>query len=134
VRILPFELRRCDEKDYAAPPDLSAGMVGAFVSGSWDKTLRLWDAKSRRPIGEPLRGREREVRSAAFSADGTRIVSGSADNTPPLCDAKLLEDGEELGGVLCQTAHRNLSGDEWKQYVPEGGEYRAVCDHLPLDH
>ena len=29
-----------------------------IVSGSRDKTLRLWDAKSGQPIGEPLRGHE----------------------------------------------------------------------------
>src|SRR5919106_963057 len=52
-----------------------------IVSGSYVKTLRLWDAKSGQPIGEPLRGREGTVLSVAFSADGTRLVSGSYDKT-----------------------------------------------------
>ena len=32
-------------------------------------------------VGEPLRGHEQEVNSVAFSSDGTRIASGSDDNT-----------------------------------------------------
>ena len=32
-----------------------------IVSGSGDKTLRLWDAKSGEPIGAPLQGHESSV-------------------------------------------------------------------------
>ncbi|KAG1801089.1 uncharacterized protein BJ212DRAFT_1439494 [Suillus subaureus] len=40
-----------------------------------------------RPFGEPLEGHTREVWSVSFSPDGTRITSGSADNTVQLWDA-----------------------------------------------
>ena len=46
-----------------------------------DKTLRLWNARTGRIIGEPLRGHENTVSSVAFSPDGALIVSGSADKT-----------------------------------------------------
>jgi hypothetical protein len=104
-----------------------------IVSGSGDTTLRFWDTKSGQPIGEPLRGHEYEVSSVASSADGTRIVSGSEDNTLRLWDAKLLESSDGLRSILCQTSHRNLTKAEWKQYVPEGEDYRAVCRDLPVD-
>ena len=104
-----------------------------IVSGSDDKTLRLWDAKSGQPIGEPLRGHEDWVSSVAFSIDGTRIVSGSDDETLRRWDAKLLESSDGLRSILCQTSHRNLTKAEWKQYVPEGEDYRAVCRDLPVD-
>jgi len=68
-----------------------------IVSGSLDKTLRLWDAKSGQPIGTPLQGHESSVRSVALSADGTRIVSGSDDNTLRLWDAK---SGQPIGAPL----------------------------------
>ena len=58
-----------------------------IVSGSRDKTLRLWDATSGAPIGAPLRGHDERVSSVAFSPDGQRIVSGSADKTLRLWDA-----------------------------------------------
>ena len=45
----------------------------------------------------PLRGHEDRVYSVAFSADGTRIVSGSHDNTLRLWDAKT---GQPIGEPL----------------------------------
>jgi WD40 repeat protein len=57
-----------------------------IVSGSDDKTLRLWDATTGQPIGPPLQGHTESVTSVAFSPDGRRIVSGSDDNTLRLWD------------------------------------------------
>ncbi|HID68657.1 MAG TPA: WD40 repeat domain-containing protein [Roseibacterium sp.] len=59
-----------------------------IVSGSEDGTLRLWDAQTGAPIGEPLRGHESFVASVAISPDGQRVVSGSWDNTLRLWDAQ----------------------------------------------
>ncbi|MCP5117114.1 MAG: hypothetical protein GY953_40330, partial [bacterium] len=62
------------------------------LSGSTDKTLRLWGLES----GAELRcfeGRESEVRAVALSADGRRALSGSQDKTLRLWD---LESGAEL--------------------------------------
>ena len=83
--------------------------------------------------GRPLRGHAGGVLSVAFSADGTRILSGGWDNTLRLWDAKLLKSSDGLRSILCQTSHRNLTKAEWKQYVPEGEDYRAVCRDLPVD-
>ena len=40
----------------------------------------MWDVKGRRLIGAPL-GHEDAVTAVAFTPDGTRLVSGSEDNT-----------------------------------------------------
>ncbi|KIK55414.1 hypothetical protein GYMLUDRAFT_839919, partial [Collybiopsis luxurians FD-317 M1] len=48
-----------------------------IVSGGEDTTARIWNARSRTPIGEPLQGHTDWVGSVAFSPDGKRIVSGS---------------------------------------------------------
>jgi WD40 repeat protein len=58
-----------------------------IVSGSADKTLRLWDAATGTPIGQPLRGHTDTVNTVAFSSNGTRIVSASDDKTLRLWDA-----------------------------------------------
>ena len=68
-----------------------------IVSGSLDNTLRLWDAQTGAPIGEPLAGHEEAVLSVAFSPDSQRIVSGSRDNTLRLWDA---QTGAPIGEPL----------------------------------
>ncbi|KAF7968264.1 hypothetical protein HWV62_31105 [Athelia sp. TMB] len=58
-----------------------------IVSGSADKTVRVWDSLSGQPALPPLQGHEDIVRSVCFSPDGSRIVSGSDDNTIRMWDA-----------------------------------------------
>ena len=51
-----------------------------IVTASDDKTARLWEAESGKPIGEPMR-HEGAVRAAIFSPDGRRIVTASGEIT-----------------------------------------------------
>ena len=70
-----------------------------IVTASSDKTARVWDAASGKPIGEPLTGHEGMVRSAAFSPDGKRIVTASDDKTARVWDAESLKPiGQPLKG------------------------------------
>lgn len=68
------------------------------LSGSWDKTLRLWDLST----GNTTRRFEshtKDVMSVAFSADNRQIVSGSRDksiklwNTLAQCKYTIQEEG-----------------------------------------
>ncbi|KAG8809914.1 hypothetical protein FRC18_004338 [Serendipita sp. 400] len=68
-----------------------------IVSGSFDETIRLWDAETGQQLGEPLRGHTDIVWSVSFSPDGRRIVSGSLDKTIRLWDT---ETGQQLGEPL----------------------------------
>ena len=47
-----------------------------IVSGSYDKTVRVWDAASGAELA-CLRGHDSMVTSVAFDREGRRIVSGS---------------------------------------------------------
>ena len=51
-----------------------------LASGSWDKTVRLWDVQSGRLV-RTLEGHTRSVESVAFPPDGRLLASGSGDNT-----------------------------------------------------
>ncbi|KAJ6457822.1 WD40 repeat-like protein [Mycena vitilis] len=67
------------------------------VSGSDDRSVRIWDAESGEQLGGPLEGHTSRVLSVAFSPDGKHVVSGSDDRSVRIWDA---ESGEQLGGPL----------------------------------
>ena len=60
------------------------------VSGSGDKTVRLWEARSGQPHGQPLDGHTGGVSAVALGeVDGEPVVvSGSDDGTVRLWDAR----------------------------------------------
>ena len=58
----------------------------AVLTGSWDKTARLWDAATGQPIGPPMQHQGR-VMAVAFSPDGKAVLTGSEDKTARLWDA-----------------------------------------------
>jgi WD40 repeat protein len=72
-----------------------------IVSGGGDKTVRLWDADTGKPIGQPLTGHTDAVFRVAFSPDGHRIVSGSLDKTVRVWDA---DTGQQIGPPITDTA------------------------------
>ena len=45
-----------------------------LATGSWDKTIRLWDAATGKPL-ETLTGHDRQIHSLAFSLDGSTLAS-----------------------------------------------------------
>ena len=73
------------------------------LTGSQDGTAWLWDAKTGKPVGEPLRIEylgnvlSATPRNVAFSPDGRTVLTGSNDETARLWDVKT---GKPLGEPL----------------------------------
>ena len=71
-----------------------------MVTASFDKMARVWDARTGQAVGAPLQ-HANAVRSAAFSADGRRVLTASDDNTARLWDART---GQAIGATLQHTS------------------------------
>ncbi|QRW13370.1 WD repeat-containing protein [Ceratobasidium sp. AG-Ba] len=87
---------------------------GAYVvSGSWDNTVRIWDIRSGKQVGQSLDGHTSGVSSVGYSPDGAYIVSGSDDNTVRIWDART---GKQVG----QSLDGHTSGVWSVGYSPDG--------------
>ena len=84
---------------------------GSFiVSASWDKTLRVWDAKTGAER-LTLSGHTDMVAGCAISPDGSFIVSASRDNTLKVWDAKTGAERLTLSGHTDMVAGCAISAD-----------------------
>lgn len=98
-----------------------------IVSGSADSTVRLWEAGSETPVGEPMAGHWDAVNSVAFSPDGLRVMSGSRDSTMRSWPSPLV-----WSTALCAKLTQNLSREQWLEWVSMDADYIEICPGLPL--
>ncbi|KAG8696306.1 hypothetical protein FRC08_007247 [Ceratobasidium sp. 394] len=78
--------------------DVAYSLDGAYIaSGSRDCTVRIWDAQTGLPVGQPLEGHTSSVNSVAYSPNGAYIVSGSDDNAIRIWNA---QTGQPVGQPL----------------------------------
>ncbi len=82
-----------------------------LVSGSNDKTLKVWDVRSGRLL-RTLEGHSAGVKSVAISADGSIVASGSDDSKLKLWDAR--------SGCLLRTLEGHSNGVKSVAFSPEG--------------
>jgi len=97
-----------------------------LVSGSFDGTVRVWDVTSGTEIARMIH--DKEVILVAFSPDGKWVLSYSGFLTTTL--RVWLWRPEDLISLACSRLDRNLTPEEWGQYIP-GEDYRRTCPELP---
>jgi len=97
-----------------------------LASGGNDSTVRLWDVAAGQPLGAPFTAGGAGVNSVAFTPDGTRLLAAGGDGIIRAWNVDL----QRWPGRACQIANRNLTRQEWQQYLP-GLSYQKTCPGFP---
>ena len=98
--------------------------AGRLASASSDKTIIVWDLESGQPA-QTLLGHTDVITGVAWSGDG-RLASASIDNSVIVWETR----PEVWIAQNCTRAGRNLTPEEWTQYIP-WREYERTCPQWP---
>ena len=96
-----------------------------LASGGEDMTVRLWDLTTYKPIGQPLRS-ESGVLSIAFSPNGKLLASAGWGKTVHVWNIDFAAWPEHL----CKAAGRNLTNQEWGEFIGDSIPYHETCPDL----
>ncbi|MFY0598713.1 MAG: hypothetical protein JXR03_03505 [Cyclobacteriaceae bacterium] len=94
-----------------------------LLTASRDGTARLWDIKNTRKLPIVLDDHYDWVMTAAFNKEGDQIITGSKDNYLRIWEV----NPAMLAKRICELTDRNLSEEEWREYVGENIPYRKTC-------
>ena len=81
-----------------------------LVSGSWDRTLRIWNVQTGEAVGDPLKGHTGRIHSISFAPCGYKLASASVDGTVHVWDARVRTDLELYKRV--EMNHAQLGEEE----------------------
>ena len=84
-----------------------------MASGSWDKTVRIWDVNTGDPL-QTLTGHTGRVYSVSFSPDGQTLASGSWDGTVRIWDVNTGRQLRTLTGHMQPVNSVSFSSDGQK--------------------
>lgn len=108
--------------------DVAFSPNGKFVvTGTMDGTARVWEIETGAELARI--SHDGAVHSVAFSPDSNDIVSGGADGVARVWE---WQTGDLIKNA-CASMTRNLTRDEWEQYIGDTLPYQAVCLNLPIE-
>jgi WD40 repeat protein len=93
-----------------------------LLTTSTDGTVRLWDLATEKLIGAPLPGSDAGGWGTFFH-DGKHVVAVFFSGNAVIWNV----DPAAWEEHACRVAHRELTRDEWHDFLPER-PYRRVCD------
>jgi WD40 repeat protein len=101
---------------------------GTTIASGGPRDVLLWDLKNTKSEPAILRGHKGTINSVAFSPDGKTIASGSSDGT-----TFIWLSTTSLSEKVCEKVKRNLTHDEWNQFVGKDFRYERTCPELPVE-
>jgi len=105
----------------AFSPD--GGQLASAIMG-WG--ILVWNLSEKRIEFELPFPYEEEVTGLEYTPDGKNLVTGSENGRILIWDL----DPESWKRKACAIAARNLTREEWEQYLP-GEPYRKTCPEIP---
>jgi WD40 repeat protein len=97
-----------------------------LATGGSDSTIVVWDVSSRHAVGLPLTMHSDEISALQFSLDGKVLASADRGGNIFLS----VVEYDDPVQAICSIASRNLTREEWSQYIGVEVEYREICpDH-----
>jgi len=96
------------------------------ATASWDETVRIWDARTYRPLAV-LRGHRGIVRSVAFSPDGNTLVTAGSDHQVRFWDFPSTLPGNGTPLSLNPWASVEVDDVQTVAYSSESPQVAAGC-------
>jgi len=98
-----------------------------ILSGGSEGRLRVWVAATGQPAGPPMPSLDKSITHIAVSPDNWQIVTAGAG------DRLLVWPGPAAwASELCRKLTRNMSQEEWRNWVSPEVDYVCQCEGLPL--
>jgi hypothetical protein len=112
---------------------LSFSSDGSRLAAGMGPGIEMWDLRNpsapavvlQAPNAMKLRG-VLNFGALSFSSDGKRLTTGSRNGS-----VVVWRISSGASDYLCERVWRNLSIDEWSQYLGEGIPYERTCPNLP---
>ena len=94
-----------------------------LLTTSRDGTARIWDLSDSRKLPIILDDHDDWVFTGSFNPTGTQVITGGGDEfirTWPV-------DPAYFAFRICALVNRNLSQEEWEEFVGKDITYQATC-------